>query len=326
MQERFKHQPSISGLPAWAKNGVLLVIAITLGSCADDFIDPFSNEGRYFTVYGYIDAGQIEHKIRVIPVTRHQAIIEHPSDIQAALDAEVTLTDLTTGEVIEWVYGLEALEDRTFAHVFTTQFVVHAGRDYRLDVTRSDGVRAWAITEVPYISDSAFYQRGPISFSDDSSQVTQNIVIPGDINPWRFEAIYLWTGDAFNRRVFVPYGRRGAANGATGWTTTMSLSDDQDAVNQTINESMLAGSIRDDTPLILAGAGLRMSMLDVNWQLPEGSNDIDIAFPDRFTNINNGYGFFGSIGYYVQEWDACNLSAPLGYEFAEANCNDRDSD
>ena len=157
----------------------LLALAGTLTSCEDSFVDPFENEGRYFTVYGYIDAAEFSHKIRVIPVTRHQAIIRHPSDIQAALDAVVTISDLRTGEVIEWVYGLEELEDGTFAHIFRTEFVVVPGRGYRLDVTRGDGVRAWAITNVPHIPDSSLYDLGPISFSADSSDVTQGYIYSG---------------------------------------------------------------------------------------------------------------------------------------------------
>lgn len=297
-----------------------------LTSCSKDFVDPFENEERFFTIYGYIDAQQITHKVRVIPVTRHQAIIRHPADIQAALDAEVTLTDVSSGEVVEWVYNLEELSDGTFGHIFTTEYVVTPGRRYRLDVTRSDGVRAWALTEVPYIPDSAFYDLGPIAFSADSSEVSRQIAIPGSPNPWTFEAIYNWSGGAFNRRVFVPYGRRGTEDGAE-WVTTMSISADQEAVQETIQESMRAGRIRDDTPLVLTGAGLRMTMLDENWLLPNNELILDVTIlPSKTTNINNGYGFFGSIGYYVQEWEACDLSGPLGYEFAEPNCGSRENE
>lgn len=307
---------------------VVLLYGISLGlsACSSDFVDPFENEERYFTVYGYIDARQITHRIRVIPVTRHQAIIRHPSDIQAALDAEVTLTDISSGEVVEWVYSLEELNDGTFAHVFTTEYIITPGRRYRLDVTRSDGVRAWAITEVPHIPDSTFYNLGPVDFSSDSTDVSQEIRVPGAINPWRFEAIYIWSGDGFNRRVFVPYGRRGQEEG-TNWVTNMSLSEDQQAVQETIRESMIAGNIRDDTQLILTGAGLRMTMLDADWLLPDDDLLLDeTVLPSTTTNINNGYGFFGSIGSYIQEWEACDLSKPLGYEFAEPNCGSREEE
>ena len=305
---------------------VMLMLVLLLGACAEDFIDPFQNEGRYFTIYGFIDSQSINHKIRVIPITRQEAIIRRPSDIQAALDAEVTISDLSTGEVFEWEYSLEELSDQTLAHTFTSSFVVVPGRSYRLDVTRSDGVRAWAITEVPYVPDSAFYDLGPVSFSADSSAIAQQVYVPGDINPWRFEAIYSWSGNSFNRRVFVPYGRRGEPDGI-GWVTTLSLADDQQAVFETIKESARDGKILDDTPLIITGMGLRMTMLDTNWQIPANGFDIDeFTLPSTTTNVNNGYGFFGSIGHYVQEWEACELSKPLGYEFAEANCGARDSD
>ena len=179
---------------------------------------------------------------------------------------------------------------------------------------------------MPHVADSAFYELGPISFLPDSSAISQQVFIPGEINPWRFEAIYSWSGDSFNRRVFVPYGRRGSPEGA-GWATTLSLADDQEAVVETIKESQRSGKILDDTQLIITGMGLRMSMLDTNWKIPANGFDIDeLTLPSTTTNVVNGYGFFGSIGHYVQEWEACDLSKPLGYEFAEANCGERDSD
>lgn len=301
-----------------------LFISGLFSACDDAFVDPFQNEDRFFTIYGYIDAADFAHEIRVIPVTRHQAIIRRPDEIQAALDAEVTISDLTTGEVIEWVYELEKLEDGTFAHIFRTEFLVLPGRSYRLDVTRSDGVRAWAITQVPHIPDSTLYDLGPVLFSLDSLDVTQDIFIPGDLNPWSFEAVYNWRADLLNQRVFVPYGRKGASSGITGWTTTMSLSDDQSVVLQNIRREEAAGRIADDTPLVLTGAGLRMTMLDKNWILPQGDLQVDeFTLPTTTTNINNGYGFFGSIGYYIQEWEACELSGPLGYEVAQPNCSAR---
>ena len=304
----------------------LFVISTLLGSsCAGDFIDPFENEDRFFTIYGYIDAQDISHKIRVIPVTRQEAIIRNQSDLQSALDAVVTLTDMSNGEVFEWEYSLEKLGDGTFAHIFRSDFVVTPGGHYRLDVTRTDGVQAWAETIVPHIPDSAFYQLGSVSFSEDSSVVEQEVLIPGNLNPWRFEAIYSWTGDFFNRRVFVPYGRKGDDLGKSGWSTTLSISQDQGAVFETIKESLRTGKILDDTPLILTGAGLRVTMLDINWKLPDGLDDSDDQIAPGFQeNIHNGYGFFGSIGYYTQEWEACDLSGPLGYEFAEPNCGERD--
>ncbi|MEM8486439.1 MAG: DUF4249 family protein [Bacteroidota bacterium] len=322
-----KHSNPEFGTRSRIGTALLMVVMLLITACSDDFIDPFENEGRYFTVYGFIDSQKISHKIRVIPVTRHQAVIRKESDIQAALDAEVTISDLSTGEVVEWEYGLEKLEDGTFAHIFRSDFIVIPGRRYRLDVTRSDGVRAWAETRVPHIPDSAFFDLGQIQFSPDSSEVLQDILMQGELNPWAFEAIYAWSGDFFNRRVFVPYGRRGEQVGAGGWRTQLSISADQAAVFETIRESLLAGKIQDDTPLILTGAGLRMTMLDTNWDLSDGAaNPNTLAFPEAGTNINNGYGFFGSIGHYVQEWEACELSGPLGYEYAEANCGARDQD
>ncbi len=43
---------------------------LSLTSCSDTFLDPFENDGRYYSLYGFIDASETVHHLRVIQVTR----------------------------------------------------------------------------------------------------------------------------------------------------------------------------------------------------------------------------------------------------------------
>ena len=289
-------------------------------SCDDTAIDPFENDGRYFTVYGYLDVLQTQHEVRVIPVTRRGAVVESPSSSNATIDAVVTSTDLTSGETRRWGYTLEELEDGTYGHIFRSSFIVRPGRTYRLEVTRSDGIVTSAETTVPNISDPALFERGPVVFEADSTHIFQEIAVPRILSPWNIQAIYLWGGGTINRRVYVPYGRRGERT-EDGWKLTVEMSDDQAVVRENITESIQIGTITESTPVAMTSMGLQIRVLDENWNPPGGVFDPDeLSFPGTFSNVENGYGFWGSIGLYIQEWNICELSTALGYEQPVVGC------
>ena len=100
---------------------LLIGLLFVTASCDDTFIDPFDNDGQFFTLYGYLDVIQTEHAVRVIPVTRTPEHITSPSDDQATIDAVVTSTDLSTGQKITWQH--------TLVGSYEFAFRVHAGLD-----------------------------------------------------------------------------------------------------------------------------------------------------------------------------------------------------
>ena len=299
----------------------LICLAVVLGGCESTVFDPFENDERYFTVYGYIDVLETNHKIRVIPVTRQTGVITSPADGNAFIDAEVTSTELVTGNTVRWRHALEKLEDGTYAHIFRSSFRVQAGRTYRLEITRSDGIVTSAETTVPFISTATLLQRNPITYSADSTVLSQRIHIPGVASPWKMDAIYLWSGGTLNTRMNVPYERTGSRSEDGGWDMTINLTEDQAAVRADIQSFVDAGIIAADTPVTLVAMGLRIRVLDDRWDPPEGIFDPEIlASPGTLTNVVNGYGFWGSVGLYTQEWNICELSEALGYVPALAGC------
>ena len=285
------------------------VLLLATAACDDTAIDPFVNEDRFFTIYGFIDVLDPQHSVRVIPITRSPEKIENPAT--ASIDAEVFSINLNTGARHKWNHALERLSDDLYAHTFNATFSIQPRHSYRLEVHRSDGARTWAETTVPLFADPALFDLAPYAVNPESSEITQEVVIRGVPSPGDLVVNYRFTAqtpdlmfgedhDIVRSSVEVSYGRIGERTD-DGWRFTLNLSTDQTAVREHIATFLRGGqSIGDVT---LNSMGIRMKVLDDNWVLPAGEVDLDaLAQPGAFSNVQNGYGFWGSIGLYIQEW------------------------
>jgi len=304
---------NILRLQLWS---VVATVALGLTGCNDTVIDPFENSGHYFTVYGYLDFRETNHSIRVIPVTRRAEKISGAADVHATIDAEVVTTDLNSGERVRWNHTLSQLEDGTFGHVFIATFMVHQAHTYRLEVIRSDGITASAETKVPSIGKPNLFELGPEVFSADSTELFQNIHIPEISSPWQMEVAYLGGRAGTNQRENVAYHRAGGRAPDGGWNVTIRISDDQEAVRENVQEIFRLSGFEPNTPVGIHSMGIRVHMLDDNWDPPGGIFDPEkLAVPGTLSNVKNGYGFFGSVGVYQQLWNIEHLSVALGYDF-----------
>ena len=283
-----------------------LLTALLLTACDDTFIDPFDNDARYYTVYGFIDAQERQQQIRIVPVTRTPERITDPDGANGELDAKVTTTDLVSGEVTTWTHSLEPLADGTYAHIYRARFLVRPGRTYRLVIERSDGKQTVAETTVPLFSRDNLITLDTLQFSPDSSTIDVNVIIDDIVSPWEIDSFYLFTNQSVNEgtlngRFFVPQGRRGDRT-SDGWRMTLDLTQDVAVAAAEIDSFRQAG-VYSNTPQIIEAMGIQVRMLDNAWDPPEGIFDPEVlAQPDVLSNVENGYGFFGSVGWYRQEW------------------------
>ena len=319
MNIHFCSRPRLcSWLCSWP---VLIVCVVLLGSCSDTAIDPFENDEKYFTVYGFLDDLENTHVLRVIPVTRRAERIEGVGDAQAKIDAEVFTTDLNSGVRTKWTHNLEKLSDGSFGHIYRASFPVTANKRYKLEIIRSDGIKTTAITRVPFISEADLFEMGPEIISEDSSLVYRDIKIPRIPSPWDIQGIYLWGGGGvddirINRRIYVPYGRAGHRTDDGGWQIRVNISDDQRYVRENVKLSIENNRIDENTAVGVSAMGLQIRLLDEGWDPPNGIFDPEIlSKPGVLSNVENGYGYFGSVGLYVQEWNIEHLSVLLGYDF-----------
>lgn len=308
--------PFAMTLPARWMACLLLAAGALLSGCDDTIIDPFDNEERYFTVYGYLDMLETRHTLRVVPVTRFAENIETTDGGRSALDARVFTTDLVSGVRTEWDHRYAQLNDGTWGHVFEGRFLVQPGRTYRLEVVRSDGKTTTAETTVPLFNSSSLFEKGPVVFEQDSTRAWQDVTIPEISSPWDVTLIYMWSAYPINRRLFIPYGRPGSRMTDGGWQMRINLSEDQDVVREHVRESFEQGIPPDATTYSLTAMGVQIRVLDANWDPPGGVFDPEIlAQPGAMSNVRNGYGFFGSVGIYTEEWNIAELSDALGHPF-----------
>ena len=273
----------------------ILLFAVT--GCSDSFIDPFDNDERYFTVYGYIDVLETNHAIRVIPVKRTPEVIRTPSDPDAFIDAMVTSVDLQTGVETRWRHSLEQLSDNSYGHIFRSTFMPRPGRTYELTIERNDGITTTAQTTMPHLPitipspDTLFY---PYEIAPEAAW-GQEIFLPDIASPWDITVSY----DLQGRLARVPYGRPGSRTDDGGWVFTINPSEDAPAMREFMG-------IQPGNPLpLLHAIEIKVSVLDDKWDPPQGIFDPEqLEFPDQLSNVERGYGFWGAIGLYQYTWIA----------------------
>jgi hypothetical protein len=274
----------------------LALLALLATACDDTFVDPFENEEHFYTVWGYLDETKAYvpnamQVLRVIPVTRTAEWITSPFDSQAEIDAFVTTTNLETGQTVVWNHELEQLENGLYGHIFKASFFINKGYTYRLDIKRNDGTIASAVTTIPFIPSVQPTLFDPV-VDPETGNVTQEAYVDQLYSPWEMTVIY-HNGDpsCFNSTAIeVPYGRVGEP-ADNGWRFTINLSEDVRSIEENLES------------INVCAMGMKIKMLDDQWTPPEGVFDPEVlAQPGVLSNVENGYGFFGSIGLYQQDW------------------------
>lgn len=272
-----------------SSRGWWLVPLLLLGlmTACENTVDPFIESDRYFTIFGYLDTAYDTQFVRVIPFRRDIGGTESEE-----LDAVVTSTVLESGTVHEWRDSVITFEDGSIGHVFFAPFRPIPGRTYRFMVERSDGAAAWAETVVPLAEDAEVTL--PPSFANPPlthSVTWRNIDVP----PFRVELWYRFSEfpptQPF-REFIITYDDVGAPVNETDWRIQVELSRD-------IGE--IRPRVRPGSPLL--AVGMRLTMSDDAWRPPGGVFNPDILVqPGTFSNVEHGFGFFGSVNQYTTEW------------------------
>lgn len=292
---------------------LVLLLALSLTACDDTFLDPFDNDQRYFTVYGFLDPTRLRQTVRVIPVTRFPEDIQGPAEGQAFIDARVYTRDLTDSTSTLWQHELKRLEDGSYIHLYHADFLVKAGHTYRLDIIRNDEKMATATTTVPRPPADAFILAEAPIVREDSS-VIQQIAVPGIPALWDVEAIYLVEGSNYRDRVFVPYESPSGPDGDGKWQFQLNITADQDSIVARARRFMRTQPL-DTMPLTLSAMGVQFRIVDDAWfPLFREPDLFKLSQPGYISNVVNGYGIFGSLGIHREEWGITpELARTLGY-------------
>ncbi len=284
----------------WVPGALIALVLLT--GCEDSFIDPFNNDGKYFTVYGFLDESNnftpgARHSFRVIPVTRNAEQIESPDAPQASIDARVFLTDVTDSLTTEMLHELKEIEPGSYGHIYSSSLFLRPNHRYRVEIIRKDEQSTYAETQLPNLSSVRAEQAAPM-VNEDTTDIRQNIVLTDVQALWDIDVIYHVSGPACFQaaRIPVSYGRAGRATNG-GWEIEVDIARDRQqigAANQTI-----------------CAMGVRARVMDSQWIFPEGEINLEeLALPENLTNVENGYGFIGSVGLLQLDW-------PLSTELSE---------
>ena len=280
---------------------IISFLILVLAGCDSTFVDPFSNDSNFFTLYGYLDEANNfnnngVHEVRVIPITRRAEVITSPADPQAFIDARVFVINTFTGQETEWRHSLERVSEDQYAHIFRSGMFVAPNTIYRIEVRRSDDTITFAETFTPAVSTTNIIQDPEPTINSATGEISQWILIPGVPTVWDMEVIYFMGGSdcLTSSPIRVLYGRSGTNNGE-GWRFEAHVTRDLQGVE--INGEPLPPSS------VLCAIGIETRVPDDQWVLPHSQAGVDsLAFSDVQSNVENGLGFFGSVGVIQNAW------------------------
>ena len=285
----------------------ILLASVLLTGC-EDSVNPFVEEDRYFTVFGYLDTAPDQQFVRVIPLRTDFAAAD-----ETQIDATVTTTELDSGQTTAWRDSVITFPDGTVSHVFHAGFRPIPGRTYELTVSRADGKQSKARTTIPTVTGVELD-----SPTQSTSFVFQKIRWTDiDFPPFRVEVWYRFLnfgpGQPFLDAV-IPYGNVGEEYGKfvqdNKWEVLVRLTSDKEDVTKELG-------ISDDAQPFLMSVGMRLTMTSAEWRPPDGVFDEEILVqPGTFSNVEGGFGFFGSVNQYTYEWTLDPLTTSLaGYSY-----------
>jgi hypothetical protein len=145
-------------------------------------------------------------------------------------------------------------------------------------------------------------------YSSGRIEAVQSVTWSGvDRAPATVEMWYRFSGSPRSGflDIRIDYPTADQAPSQPGWTVVTQLSEDREQIVETI---------RPEDYLFL-GMGMRIVVFDEQFVPPGGVFDADIlSQPGAFSNVDNGFGFVGSVGRFDVEWVLDDeTSAALGY-------------
>ena len=263
---------------------LLFVACLLAAGCENDvpLVDT-AEADVYFSLYGYFLAGADTQYVRVVPF---RGTLRRPEP--GPIDAEVTSTDVSTGQTVTWQDSLVQNDDGSYSHVFYAPTDILADRTYLLEARRSDGnvTRAEAETPPwPVTSIGETYQHNGYK-QDVAWEVADPAAFVADVT-YMVSAAYPVTPIIY---VTVPYAQAQRQT-ETGRFVTVALQDDYADVYEALLEQY---TITPESEIFLYEIRMRLVIPHESWTPPGGWYDpYLLSNPGTFSNVEGGYGFIG---------------------------------
>jgi hypothetical protein len=302
-----------------------LFVVSVLFSC-EQAVDPIVGSDFPFTMWGFMNAGSDTQFVRVFPISG--TLVPEPDE---AIDANVFSTNLTTGEQRKWSYQRVKFDSLIQGHLFWSPFRAEHEHTYELKVVRADGATSSSTVTVPPPADFR------INIGTEDSSTTIPVYIDGDIpNLVGFRVTYhavnvppvaAWPvgtniAPAVQLPVSIGYDNVLERQG-NGWQLEIDLIRDYTAVRTWYDFNCLVTTEDGSAPDVwLRGIEFSLLAADSSWAPPGGTFDPNVlSVPGTFSNVENGYGFFGAGVGILEEWTPpVDVMTAAGYNY-EPRCN-----
>ncbi len=295
---------------------VIFSLSGLLSGCDDDtIISPFSGREAYFSIYGFISTADTQY-VRVIPIRNSVGRDTEPVD----LGLTVRTTGMNTGNTAVWAPVLPLLEngergvlfsDSTFGYVYRAIFTPVVNETYTMEVIRPDGKFSSASATVPRVQ---VPEVSDVWTRNDS--LFQTVVFPGvEEPPFNIQIVYRVSSNLFYPEIQFPtapldYTGEGYQV-ENGWRVDIDLASDVVKVRQYIADNITQFSplpvVEDVETYDLLSIDIRMraEIGDSLWrQLDFRNTDTSrLSQPGAFSNVTNGFGYFGATGSNVRTWE-----------------------
>ncbi len=267
-------------------------LALMLSACSET-VDTRLQIDFPYSIYGIINPKSDTHAVRVFEITQNIAVI-NPDPI----DATVTTAQIKSEKVHTWRDTVIQLNNDAYRHLYWSVFDAAMGETYHLNVTRSDGAQTKAMTTIP----------PPITLQvlEPDTFLTQQAIMPLKIdgNPPtlpRIDVEYILVGFDENgsNPVFKPvtFNYAGLQIPQTdGFLLNIDLRRDYLDIYKLFDEDDEVSPNIIDLRVI----NVTIHVGDSQWVSPIGAfNEDFLVEPGSFSNVENGFGFFGS-GYFEE--------------------------
>lgn len=279
-------------------------VALSVTAC-EETVDPILDSDRQFTLWGTLDMNADTQFIRVVP-------IREVLDVRTAQipQIDVISIDLDTGETVVWEDSLITFSNAAPALLFSADLRVQPTHTYRIEVRSPDAALVTsAETTIPVLPFVEVFEEdvdNPIGPSGFVVSGWQDVIWHGiNQTPYEIEQWYRFLefgsyGFIDHMLSYVPPNSYAAARDEL--TLKLNLLRQRDSVKKYVNLSQVR----------LVGLGQSITVLDDQFVPPGGEFDAELlAQPGTMSNVENGFGFIGSVGRFSVEWVISDESARI---------------
>lgn len=266
-------------MPLLRRSILSLLLVLTAVGCADS-VDLTHDADKPYTLYGVLDPTAISQALRVVPFAPDL----NPREPEP-LGAEVTSTDLQTGETLMWRDSLVTFGGGRFGHVYLADFRPVYRHTYRIEARRSDGaVSSAEVTVPPFVEPLAQPAESPIG------AVILSALWPAAPRLNEIQAVFVLADADCNTLIETVPASLPAEPFEFGWEARTNFLEDARLVFDNL------GSINN---VALLDVRLSAVVSSEDWVPVGGTYDPEVLVdPNALTNVENGFGFVGG-GYVV---------------------------